>query len=248
MNRLEEYDLKMTYRSSRDQHIEIADELSRMPTRLTSITRTQDAERLAMTTSIQKPGQRHRSHTSPIGILAATGNSRIDKYRSSPMYKRVVKYLQKGIFALEGLDRNRRRQIIRKIKKFDFTSISNISALKYEENNESFSLCIIESEVPRFLKAAHEDHGHYAAALTLDFLIGRAYWPNRVKDVYNWCQFCHACQMKAHKLIKANVQPIQIFEPMTMVEMNWLRPVTLADLGIGSAYVLLVVNYFSRFV
>jgi len=248
MDRLGEYDLKLAYRSSRDQHIGIADGLSRMPTRLTSITRTHDEERLAMATSVQEPGQRHRSHTSPIGILASTGDSRIDKYRTSPMYERLVEFLQKGIFALEGLDRNRRRQIIRKSKRFILTSTPEIPALKYEENNGSFSLCIIESEVPRFLKAAHEDHGHYAAALTLDFLIGRAYWPNRVKDVYNWCQSCHACQMKAHRPIKADVQPIQVFEPMAMVGMDWLGPVTPADLGTGAAYVLLVVDYFSRFI
>ncbi len=175
MNRLEEYDLKLTYRSPRDQHIEIADELSRMSTRLTSIIRTHDAERLMMTTSIQKSGQRHRSHTSSIDILISTENSRIDKYRSSFMYERLVEFLQKRVFALEGLDRNRRRQIIRKSKKFILTSTSKISALKYEENNESFSLCIIESEVLRFLKATHENHDHYAAALTLNFLIGRAY-------------------------------------------------------------------------
>lgn len=111
-----------------------------MPTRLTFIIRTHDAERLAMTTSIQEPDQRHRSHTSPIGILTSTENSRIDKYRSSLMYERVAKFLQRKIFALEGLDRNRRRQIIRKSKKFILTSISDISALKYEENNGSFSL------------------------------------------------------------------------------------------------------------
>ncbi len=222
MDRLGEYDLKLAYRSSRDQHIGIADGLSRMPTRSTSITRTHDTERMAMTATTQEPGQRHRSHTLPIGILASTGDARIDEYRMSPMYEKIVEFLQKGIFALEGLDRNRRRQIIRKSKRFVLTTIPEIPALKYEENNGSFSLCIIEAEVPRFLKAAHEDHGHYAAALTLDFLIGRAYWPNRVKDVYSWCQTCHACQMKAHKPIKANVQPIQVFEPMAMVGMDWL--------------------------
>lgn len=193
MNKLEEYDLKLTYRSSRNQHIEIADELSRMSIRLTSIIRTHDEKKLMMTTSIQKSNQRHRSHTSSIDILIFTENSRIDKYRSSLMYERLVEFLQKEVFALEELDRNWRWQIIRKSKKFILISISEISALKYEKNNESFSLCIIEFEVLRFLKATHKNHEHYAAALTLNFLIDRAYWSNRVKDVYHWCQTCHAC-------------------------------------------------------
>jgi len=91
------------------------------------------------------------------------------------MYERLVEFLQKDIFVLEELNRNRRRQIIRKSKRFILISTSEISALKYEKNNEFFSLCIIEFEVLRFLKATHENHEHYAAALTLDFLIDRAY-------------------------------------------------------------------------
>ncbi len=164
------------------------------------------------------------------------------------MYERLVEFLQKKVFALKELNWNQRWQIIQKSKKFILISILKISALKYEKNNESFSLCIIKFEVFRFLKATHENHDHYAAALTLNFLIDKAYWLNRVKDVYNWCQICHACQMKAYRFIKVDVQSIQIFESMTMIEMNWLKFVTLVDLRIEVIYVLLIVDYFSRFV
>jgi len=126
--------------------------------------------------------------------------------------------------------------------------ILKISALKYKKNNESFNLCIIKFKVLKFLKATHENHDHYAAALTLNFLIDRAYWSNKVKDVYNWCQICHACQMKTYKFIKVNVQSIQIFEFMTMIEMNWLKFITFIDLRIEAVYILLIVDYFSRFV
>lgn len=142
MDRLGEYDLKLVYRSSRDQHIGMADGLSRMPTKLTSITRTQDSERLAMTASTTQELERYRSHTSPIGILAPTGDSRTEKYQTSPMYERLVEFLQKGVFALEGLDRNRRRHIIRKSKRYMLTRTQKIPALRYKENNGSLSLCI----------------------------------------------------------------------------------------------------------
>jgi len=108
MNRLKEYNLKLTYHSSRNQHIEIADELSRMFTKLMFIIRTHDEKRLMMMTFIQKSDQQHRLHTSSIDILISTENSRIDKYRSLLMYERLVKFLQKEVFALEELDRNRR--------------------------------------------------------------------------------------------------------------------------------------------
>jgi len=175
MNRLKEYNLKLTYCSSRDQHIEIADELSRMSTRLMSIIRTHDAKRLMMTTFIQKSSQQHKSHTSSINILISTENFRINKYQLSLIYEKLVEFLQKRVFALKELNRNRHQQIIRKSKKFILISILKISALKYEKNNESFSLCIIEFKVLRFLKATHENHDHYAAALILNFLINKAY-------------------------------------------------------------------------
>lgn len=114
MNRLGKYDLKLVYRSSRDQHIEIADELSKMFTRLTFIMKAQDSKRLMMTASVitQKSNQRYRSHISLIEILVITEDSRIDKYWSSLMYKRLVKFLQKKVFVLKELNRNRRRHII----------------------------------------------------------------------------------------------------------------------------------------
>ncbi len=177
MNRLEKYDLKLVYRPSRNQHIEIADELSRMSTRLTFVIRTRNSERIAMTatiSTIQKSEQRYRSHISLIDILSVE-DFRIDKYRSSSMYEKIVEYLQEEVFALKELNRNRRRQIIRKSKRYVLIKISKISALKYRENNEFMSLCLIEFEVSRFLRAAHENHDHYAVALTLDFLIERVY-------------------------------------------------------------------------
>ena len=51
MDRLGEYDFKLVYRPSRDQHIGIADGLSRMPTRLTSISKAEDSDRMAMAPS-----------------------------------------------------------------------------------------------------------------------------------------------------------------------------------------------------
>ena len=51
MDRLGEYNMKVLYRPSRDQHIGIADGLSRMPTRLTSFSTIEDQERLAIAAS-----------------------------------------------------------------------------------------------------------------------------------------------------------------------------------------------------
>lgn len=80
MNKLEEYDLKLAYRSLRDQHIEIADELSKMFTRLTFIIRTHDEKRLMMMMFVQKSDQRHKSYILLIKILIFTEVFKINKY------------------------------------------------------------------------------------------------------------------------------------------------------------------------
>ena len=47
--------------------------------------------------------------------------------------------------------------------------------LRYVENTGAQSVCLTEAEIPRCLHAVHDDYRHCAAALTLDFDIGRAY-------------------------------------------------------------------------
>lgn len=64
--------------------------------------------------------------------------------------------------------------------------------LRYEDNRAQ-SIYLIEEKILWFFNVAHKDHGHYAAQLCLSFLVGRAYWPIRVKDVYAWYRSCHAC-------------------------------------------------------
>lgn len=81
--------------------------------------------------------------------------------------------------------------IPRKAKKYKLSSRNEVPSLRYQENNGSFSLCVVESEIERLLSMAHEDHGYYSSELSLSFLVGRAYWPTQVKDVKRWCESCH---------------------------------------------------------
>ena len=123
----------------------------------------------------------------------------------------------------------------------------NVLSLFYRENNRVLSLCILDSKIEQFLTASHENHGHFAAELSLDFLIGRAYWPTCVSDLKRWCGSYHACQLKSKRPIKSGVQPIQVFEPMAMIGMDWLGPISPACSITGHQYILILIDYFSRF-
>ena len=240
MDRLGEYDIEVHYRPSRDQHIGIADGLSRMPTRLTTIPKAEDADRIAMAApEIQSLPRR----------MMVPVPDRLVRYKESPLYEHLIEYLQQGPMALEKLPRNRKRHIINKAKRYTLPEAQDMpNVLKYTEITGATSICLVEEEIPRMLSAAHEDHGHFGTELTLDFLVGRAYWPTRVKDVRDWCQGCYACQLRAKKPIQAEVQAIQKFEPLSMIGMDWLGPISPPCELTKAQYVLVMVDYFSRFV
>lgn len=245
MDRLGEYDFQLVYRPSRDQHIGIADGLSRMPTRLSSISKAEDQDRMAMavfdTTNLEQ-------QTGPRGIREQV-EDRMEKYASSPMYHQLIQYMRGGEAAIGEmqLPRNRQRYLREASKRYRLPESHESQILRYTENTGAESICLIEAEVHRFLHAAHEDHGHHAAALTLDFLMGRAYWPTRVKDVHTWVQNCHSCQARSKRPIKTSVQAIQHFAPLSMLGMDWIGPISPPCSITGAVYILLVMDYFSRF-
>ena len=81
IDRLGEYDYKLVYRPSRDQHIGIADGLSRMPTRLTFKSIHMEEGRMAMAAVKQLTGPLRMFEDMP---------SRFEKYEQSPMYHEVI--------------------------------------------------------------------------------------------------------------------------------------------------------------
>ena len=181
LDRLDEFDSKVVHRPSRDQHIGLADGLSQLPERM-STSRTPDlVEKLAMPVLHSETLQQH---THPLSTLSKNDN--LEKFRRSPMYHQLVDYLEGGEeeLAKAEVPRNRRRSLRHMTKSFRLPCHSESKHLRYIEKTGANSICIGGDQIPQFLKAAHEDHGRYAAALTLDYLIGRAYWPTGYKDVH----------------------------------------------------------------
>ena len=245
LDRLGEFDTKVVYRPSRDQHIGLADGLSRLPERMSTKRNPNLVEKLAMPVLHSEMLQQH---THPLSTLSRNGN--LKKFRRSPMYHQLVDYLEGGEekLARAEVPRNRRRALRHMAKSFRLPYHSESRHLRYIEKTGANSICIVEDQIPQFLKAAHEDYGHYAAALTLDYLIGRAYWPTRTKDVHEWYASCHSCQSRLKKPITSAPLTVQSFGPMKMLRADWLGPISPICTATGAAYVLLVVDFFSRFV
>jgi hypothetical protein len=98
------------------------------------------------------------------------------------------------------------------------------------------------------LKHLHDEHDHYEHVIIFDRLKNEAYWSIRSQDVVTWCKSCSTCQFNANKHSTTAIRHILIFEFMFIIELNFLSFIKSSCTITDCKYVLLEVNYFSRFI
>lgn len=93
----------------------------------------------------------------------------------------------------------------------------------------------------------HEVHGHFSTGITLRRAIGRVFWPNRARDISKFCWMCVACQMMGPAKKNARI-PHRILQvqPMNMIGMDFLEPISPATQQMRNLYVLIMMDYFTR--
>ena len=165
------------------------------------------------------------------------------------MYHQLIEYLTKNekIIIAMKLFKNRKRVFKHLTKNYKLFFLFEIKHLKYIEKNETFNICIIEKEMKNYLKTTHENHDHFATILTLNFLIRKTYWFIRMKDVKKWYKSCHVCQIRLKKSIRDEFLSIKKFNLMIILKMNWLKSIISTCSIIETKFILLVIDYFTRF-
>lgn len=118
--------------------------------------------------------------------------------------------------------------------------------LIYREVNGTMAWCAREGEIRRILHRFHDSHGHFSFGIISRNLLGRYYWPNRLQDIQRWCVACDACQRMGPKRSAQPVKPLLSLQPMDLLGMDFLGPIT-PNSTQGSVYILIVVDYFSRY-
>ena len=90
--------------------------------------------------------------------------------------------------------------------------------------------------------------GHLGADKTLSRLRERFYWPGYFNDVREWCRNCGTCQSRKSPAPKARapLQPILTSRPLQLVATDILGP--LPESPAGNRYILVVADYFTRYV
>jgi len=123
----------------------------------------------------------------------------------------------------------------------------NYPLLAYTERNGRRSWCVRELEVSKVLEWAHDCHGHYAADLMVKRLIGYYYWPTRVKDTHAYCRSCRNCQLTGGSQPFQIPRPIIQLQPMDMIVIDALGPISSESNPGGHRYILILVDYFTRY-
>jgi len=176
-----------------------------------------------------------------------------EQWLSSKFYRRIVELrlherdgnLRKGIEVL-GLGRNERKVLERQMRRFVLVE-GRETCLFYKERDGQLGRCVLESEVKRVLNELHEEHGHFAAGVTKGRAHGRVYWPSRARDIDRWVASCDSCQRVSKIQRIGDIKPIIQFRPMDMVRMDFVGPISPSCQVTGSVYILVVIDYFSRF-
>lgn len=270
-DRLEKYDIKVIHKSTTNSMIEIANELSRLSLKLTTKYRTKDQERpsfmkedeenIANETNdpmkMRNPNVK-RQLTEAIALDDWTQSTRArnmsgdqetndwQKYDWCSFFKNMMTYLRYDLEEIENLLRQKRKTMISQAFKYSLASEKPL--LIYHEKDERRSSCLIKKQIELMLKHLHDEHGHYGHAITLNRMKSETFWSTRTQNVIAWCKSCSACQLNAHKHFTTIIRHILIFESMSMIELNFLDLIKPACAMIECRYILLRVDYFSRFV
>lgn len=100
------------------------------------------------------------------------------------------------------------------------------------------------------LESLHDSifSGHFGVKKTVARVKLRYYWPGYLEDVEEWCRTCVVCQRRKNPRSK-NIAPLQSIgtgvEPFEKVALDILK---LPQTSRGNQYVLLIEDYFSKWV
>ena len=198
-----------------------------MPTRYTTIPTAEDSERMAL----------------PVPRTEYLDSHRV--LQQSKEYGDIITFLKKGVLPLKekGLGASQIKNIRRKAYNYSLTEQS----LLKKERNGALAKCILRQEVPAVLKEMHDGCGHFANAITLDRIVGNFFWPTRTRDVEFYCRSCETCQRLGPRRKSTGLLPIIKFEPIAILELDYLEPINLSCRVTQAKYFIIVVDYFSRY-
>ena len=181
--------------------------------------------------------------------------ARWKKFLLSGFFRKVMLFKLGGIAELVkpevDVGRNEARRVVRMADKFVLAETGgggkNTGSLFFKERDGSLAGCVVEEEVGDILRSVHDAHGHFAHGVTSGRLYGQYYWPTRNADVSNWIASCDSCQRVKPIRKSGDIRPILQLQPIDMCGIDYIGPIAPTCEVTNARYILIVVDYFSRF-
>ena len=110
--------------------------------------------------------------------------------------------------------------------------------------------CILDNETLSVIKFYHTEAcgGHFSVKkTTAKILQCRFYWPNMIKDTYNFCKGCLECQ-KLGRVTRKNMMPMSPIFEIEVFDCWGIDLMGTFPQSFGNPYILLAVDYVSKWV
>ena len=178
--------------------------------------------------------------------------TRWEKWLKSGMYGTIVQArldeLEDGIIRAKQREMGRRERRVLKRDMRRYVMIDGREpGLFFREKNGELASCILEKDVRKVHNDLHEGHGYFASRITLGPAHGKVYWPSRANDIGRWVTSCESCQRVSNIQRAGQLQSIIQFKLMDMIGMDFVGAIKPPCQSTGFIYILIVVDYCSRF-
>ena len=249
LEKLQEYQFTIVHRQGK-KHTN-ADALSRLPCTQCGRESHQTAE-FPLDVSAVSPTSFHLARDNGSQDDSHPQNLR-EAQLSDPGIKFVLRAKESNDRPSADLTKSKSLETRKLLQQWDQLEVRNgLLARKFEQEGKEVTHQWIVPQSQR-KEILHQLHGgptgaHLGEVKTLGKLRERFYWPGHADDVKKWCSACELCEQRKHPTPRNRAPLVSVHTgyPMQRVATDILGP--LPETQSGNSYVLVVADYFTRWV
>ena len=170
-----------------------------------------------------------------------------DAQMCDPSLKKIINYLQSNVSSTDWKfdDKDHRDKIYSRYRKlFRLDPYTKLLLIKWRHKK-----CVVVPRTlrPYYLKAVHDDAGHFGIERVTDFL-QHLWWPGKNEDIVNYISSCVMCARRKGNYAK-NTKPnighlLRGSKPFEVIYCDFVH---MPQSPTGKRYILTIIDSFTRF-
>ncbi|KAK6585464.1 hypothetical protein PZA11_002191 [Diplocarpon coronariae] len=164
------------------------------------------------------------------------------KYRACEWYSEIASFLISSEYPDWCVTKTQIAAFHRKLDRYS----TNSQGVLYVQIRGAMKRCILPSEVATVLMAAHDNGGHFWAAITIRKMI-EVYWPSMAKDTRDYILGCLRCAQHGTARRTQTLTKVTVSSVMELLGADWIGPFPDFNRPDKIRWILLVIDYFSRY-